>query len=165
MQPASKTVVPTRNSTGFTHRVLSAARGPWGRPMAKVGLALGTVAFLSWLGAQSAASTAPPIGLPDTDMAIASMALPTGVELAPSIITTASVVKENAAQGSSEALPLQDRPADPQTGKPDAVTETAPVVGVLPDGRVVMNVATPEELCRLPGVGPSRAQKIVELRK
>jgi competence protein ComEA len=37
--------------------------------------------------------------------------------------------------------------------------------GVLPDGRVVLNVASEEELRRLPGVGPARARAIVELRK
>jgi len=34
----------------------------------------------------------------------------------------------------------------------------------LPDGRVILNAANERELCRLPGVGPSRAKRILELR-
>ena len=37
--------------------------------------------------------------------------------------------------------------------------------GVLTDGRVVLNEANEEQLCQLPGVGPSRAKQIVALRK
>jgi competence protein ComEA len=36
--------------------------------------------------------------------------------------------------------------------------------GVLPDGRVVLNLATVEDLQRLPGVGQRRAEAILELR-
>ena len=42
----------------------------------------------------------------------------------------------------------------------------APAGGeVLPDGRVVLNVASEESLRRLPGVGPARARAIVALRQ
>lgn len=40
----------------------------------------------------------------------------------------------------------------------------APVAGVLPDGRVVLNLASATELTRLPGVGARRAEAIVTLR-
>jgi competence protein ComEA len=36
---------------------------------------------------------------------------------------------------------------------------------VLPDGRIVLNLATEEEIQKLPGFGPSRARALVELRK
>ncbi len=36
---------------------------------------------------------------------------------------------------------------------------------MLADGRVVLNAATEEELRKLPGVGPSRARAIAELRQ
>jgi competence protein ComEA len=36
--------------------------------------------------------------------------------------------------------------------------------GVLPDGRVVLNVAGEQDLTRLPGIGPARAKAIVALR-
>lgn len=37
--------------------------------------------------------------------------------------------------------------------------------GVLPDGRVILNEASAQELTTLPGIGPSRATAIVELRE
>jgi competence protein ComEA len=36
---------------------------------------------------------------------------------------------------------------------------------VLPDGRIVLNSANEQELCRLRGIGPSRAHAIVALRQ
>jgi competence protein ComEA len=35
---------------------------------------------------------------------------------------------------------------------------------VLPDGRVVLNTATPKELTTLPGIGQKRAEAIIALR-
>jgi competence protein ComEA len=40
-----------------------------------------------------------------------------------------------------------------------------PSSGILPDGRIVLNLATEDELTKLPGVGPSRARAIVALRQ
>jgi competence protein ComEA len=54
--------------------------------------------------------------------------------------------------------------APSQPGSPGS-SATAPATGVTPDGKVVLNVATPSELMRLPGVGQKRAEKIVELRQ
>jgi competence protein ComEA len=36
---------------------------------------------------------------------------------------------------------------------------------VLPDGRVVLNLASEAELTKLPGIGPSRARAILALRQ
>lgn len=75
---------------------------------------------------------------------------------------------------SATALPLASAPAAPRvpasTPAP-APSGSAPATdapagsGILPDGRVVLNLATEEELQKLPGVGPSRARAIAELRK
>lgn len=50
---------------------------------------------------------------------------------------------------------------------PSATPDPAPASGsgVTPDGKVVLNTATAEELVKLPRVGPKRAQAIIELRK
>jgi len=61
------------------------------------------------------------------------------------------------------------RPADPMDaagGAPpsfDGGIERGPAI--LPDGRVILNLATEEELTRLPGIGPSRARAILTLRQ
>jgi competence protein ComEA len=36
---------------------------------------------------------------------------------------------------------------------------------VLPDGRIILNLAGEEELMKLPGIGPSRARAILALRQ
>jgi competence protein ComEA len=41
----------------------------------------------------------------------------------------------------------------------------APGVGLLADGRVVLNAASENELTKLPGIGPSRARAILALRQ
>lgn len=56
-------------------------------------------------------------------------------------------------------------PAAPAASAPGAGgAGGAPAAGVLPDGRVVLNVASEEELTRLPGIGPARAKAIAALR-
>src|SRR5262245_14614145 len=51
--------------------------------------------------------------------------------------------------------------------RPDAGATPArpPGAGITPDGKVILNVATPDELRRLPGVGKRRAEAIVALRE
>jgi competence protein ComEA len=111
--------------------------------MAKAGVILGAVILLSWLGARSAQSTPPPEGQVDPELAALAIGSASGIdkEQAPTAVSTDS----------------PDSPAD-------AGPEKKPPVGVLPDGRIVLNDATVEELCKLPTIGPSRAAKIIELR-
>lgn len=54
-------------------------------------------------------------------------------------------------------------PADGDKKDDASPAPTAPA-GVLADGRVVLNLATEDELTKLPHVGPSRAKAIVALR-
>jgi competence protein ComEA len=42
---------------------------------------------------------------------------------------------------------------------------SAPSNGVLADGRIILNIATEDELMKLPGIGPSRARAILALRQ
>lgn len=48
---------------------------------------------------------------------------------------------------------------------PTPAAADPPLAGVLADGRVVLNVATEDELTKLPHVGPKRAKDIVALRQ
>jgi competence protein ComEA len=48
---------------------------------------------------------------------------------------------------------------------PGSATATAPQGGITADGKVILNLATLDELTRLPGIGQKRAEKIVQLRE
>lgn len=57
-----------------------------------------------------------------------------------------------AGSGPAPSASAPDSPAPPQSG-------------ITADGKVILNLATAEELTRLPGIGQKRAEKIVELRE
>lgn len=56
----------------------------------------------------------------------------------------------------------QSPPAE--TAAPPAALSPQQGSGVLPDGRIVLNLATPTELTALPGIGQKKAEAIVALR-
>lgn len=69
-------------------------------------------------------------------------------------------------QGIPDDAPLEQcrrRDAGPPARDASAPGRTPPAV--TDDGRVVLNVAAEPDLTRLPGIGPKRAQAIVELRE
>jgi competence protein ComEA len=69
---------------------------------------------------------------------------------------------------SSDASPVNTNDASAAAEAADAPATDAPRLAVeqLPDGAVIvdLNVATESDLRKLPGVGPTRAKKIVDLR-
>jgi competence protein ComEA len=62
---------------------------------------------------------------------------------------------------SSAGLPAPAPPEPP----PAADAGGGPAGGVLADGRIILNLASEEELTKLPGIGPSRARAILALRQ
>jgi competence protein ComEA len=50
------------------------------------------------------------------------------------------------------------------SGSAAAPEAPAPPAGTLPDGRVVLNLATEDDLVKLQGIGPGRARAILALR-
>jgi competence protein ComEA len=58
------------------------------------------------------------------------------------------------------AAPNRGRPAATQTARPASAATAQAAEGV-----VNLNTATETELCRLPGIGPSRAEAILALRQ
>jgi competence protein ComEA len=85
----------------------------------------------------------------------------------PPTVLVASVLPSGPAQTSATD------PQTPQTASADGGAEPSPAVspgqaspsGTLPDGRVVLNAASEEDLRKLPGIGPSRARAILALRQ
>ncbi len=82
--------------------------------------------------------------------------------------TTTSLVRTASESSAASALgdPVLDAPThdEPGGGPSEESDDEPPAPGVTPDGKVILNTASVDELTRLPGVGQKRAQKIVELR-
>lgn len=69
---------------------------------------------------------------------------------------------ESVATGSESSTALSTMTASSSSGhSQDRPTQS----GILPDGRVVLNLATASELTTLPGIGQKRAESIVALRQ
>lgn len=114
-------------------------------PPARRGAA--TKRALTWLGGAALVAGLAGLGAWSAPSQSASAAPPPRVEV-PEIVVVASA---------PSAAPTAPAPEPERASMP-------PPSGVLADGRVVLNVATEEELTRLPSVGPSRAKAIVALR-
>ncbi len=76
--------------------------------------------------------------------------------------------------GSATTVPASPGPAGATSNSPTGVgsglgepnpASGTPASGITADGKVILNVASAEELTKLPRVGPKRAQAIVDLRK
>jgi len=94
-----------------------------------------------------------------------------------SLLGKAAMAEERqVATDASSSIPPPSLPAAPEPSAlaavPDASAsppseEAAPkqASAVLPDGRIVLNLAGENELVKLPGVGPKRAQAILAVRQ
>jgi competence protein ComEA len=131
---------PTTGLAAFLSKLLASA---WIRPAAKFLLLLCLLTGLSWIGSRAKGFGA----------YIATPAAPTGSINLASIVATATLA----------------RPVDGADGGVAEPTDAAPLpragVGVLSDGRVVLNLANEDELRKLPKVGAKRAAAIVALRQ
>lgn len=80
-----------------------------------------------------------------------------------------TLVSSSSAQVASAfaAAPLVTASGTSSASATPAASSSAPMAtsGTLPDGRVVLNLATEEDLVKLRGVGPTRAKAILTLRE
>ena len=130
---------------------------PW---LAVGGRALGVFAGMLALAAIGAASTLVGHGV-RVELPKANAAAPSssGIWIAPDAPVTSTIRPSAAPQvprAESGATPQADvaREPEPRTG-----------AGLTPDGKVILNLASADELTKLPRVGAKRAQAIVELRR
>jgi len=130
------------------------AASPWGKPAAKLGLALLALVVLSAIGGSALAGAKAPVERGET-----GAFGPTGPPLlldagapAPQIIALAETVIE---------VPRSDASAEsaPSPGSAGGAHGKAS-----PESPVTLNTATFEDLRRLPGVGPKKAEAILALR-
>jgi len=147
-----------------------AARGALGRALARfrqnvwapiVLRLLGIVGGMLALAAIGASSIARGSGVPFTAASGASTASFLAGGLAPvaSSAASAGAVRAGAPATNVDAgAPASDAGTAPSDAGGSASA------GLTPDGKVILNLASPDELRKLPGVGQKRAQAIVDLR-
>lgn len=95
----------------------------------------------------AASPPAPTVSPPTASPPAASPPAPTASPPAPTTLPIAPAASSSASASESTAS-----------------TDSTAAPGILPDGKVVLNVATAAELTTLPGIGHKRAAQIVELR-
>lgn len=131
-----------RNPLAALGRML--LQSTWLRPALKFVLLAAALTALSWIGSRQS---------------LLGWRLPS----APEPSSTAWIASMTSSMRGAAAAPDAAAPdAGGTQAAPTSSGKAAP--GVLPDGRVVLNAASVDELCKLPKVGPKRAAAIVALR-
>ncbi len=137
----------------------------WLEPALRLcGMAL-LLAVLAGIGVVATTYAKPGLKLPEGSRALADAlgtgwlkptppAAPAPAAPAPSAAPARVVAADRAAVAIATDAPAPAEPA-PSVGAP---------VGITPDGKVILNLASADELTKLPGVGMKRAAAIVALR-
>lgn len=87
-----------------------------------------------------------------------------GLAVDPRRASAGPAVSAASALGSVALPPAEPPPASSAPAPAPAADAPQPPSATLPDGRLVLNLATEDELTKLPHVGPSRARAILALR-
>lgn len=141
---------PAASSPPSKARLLVTRLGesPWARPAVKVLGAFLALVVLSAIGGSALAGAKMPQEPAPTTMALALPAFDAGAT-EPKVIALAETIIE-VPRADSGATPSQ--PSSPSSGR------------ATPESPVTLNTATMEDLRRLPGVGPKKAEAILALR-
>jgi len=140
----------------FIRRIAARIRASAWTPLV-VKVAAGVVGFfaLAFVGSGAAADLLP-------GRAGAYLGPPTVSSAAPA--ASASAVLIEPVVHAPPVASGQTPPAD--AGAPDAETGSAPTTSaVTADGKVILNLATEDDLRKLPGIGPKKAEAILALRQ
>ena len=94
---------------------------------------------------------------------------PAGATTVPALALSTALLVASAPTAAATPSPLAGGATPVPLPERDAATSPSPPPpppsgGLLPDGRVILNLASEEELRKLPRVGPSRAKSIFALR-
>ena len=139
------------------------ADSPWGALAGKGLLAAAGFVLLALVGSGRIGGDPSRLGIAEAAAATASAGASASVSIkAPPAEAPASAAASASASPSASASAVADPPADagapsdPKDGGGPAVTA---------DGKVALNLATEQDLRRLPGVGATRAKAILALRE
>jgi competence protein ComEA len=127
--------------------VVSMSSGANGVPVPLAGV-LGADLHTPWLADKPAVGPRPSSG----PVALTALAAPTSAA-----VTSASNVR------TSNPSPAAPAPADAREGTREGAPTNTPA-GMTEDRKVILNLASVEDLRHLPGVGPKRAEAILALR-
>jgi competence ComEA-like helix-hairpin-helix protein len=133
----------------------------WLEPALKILGASLLLGVLAGIGVVATTYAKPGMKLPESSRLLTNALGTSWLKPSPAPSAPPSVVAAPAAVPTTAAAALTD-PAAPPAAEP-APGGGAPV-GITPDGKVILNQASADELTKLPGVGPKRAQAIVALR-
>jgi competence protein ComEA len=123
----------------------------WTPLVAKVAVGLGGFLALAFVGSGAAADLLP--GKAGTYL---------GPPTIPSVVASAHTSPSALA---SAAHPPGQTPEVADAGTPEAdAGASLATSAITPDGKVILNLATEEDLRKLPGIGPKKAQAIIALR-
>ncbi len=130
------------------------ADSAWTPLAAKAALYLGGAALLALVGSGELRCIS---ARPEVELGVAHAAT-----AAPS--SAAAPSSSTPPEAASAEAPAPQPPVAEASDAGAAPDSAAPPSGVTPDGKVILNLATEDDLRRLPGVGPSRARAILALR-
>lgn len=133
----------------FVRLVVSVRRSKWMPLVAKIVASFGVIAALGFVGTGAAD------GWIRTRRAAAAGALPSAPTATPALNSAAARASADPPPAASSVVPSVSASASSSAG-------AAPCAA---DGKIVLNTATAADLDKLPGVGPSKAIRIIELRE
>lgn len=154
-EPVPPAVMDAKKSS-WLHRLRQSV---WLEPALRL---LGVAVFLmglTGLGIIATTYAKPGVKLPDTPAQLAAV-LGTGW-LKPTTQEEALVQHAPKAAAGGPLASSAPSPDAPDAGAPDPGGKSS---GLTPDGKVILNLASAQELTQLPGVGMKRAEAIVTLR-
>jgi competence protein ComEA len=142
------------------------ARGPDASFWIKTALAGALVVLLTATGlvASRKPADAATLALPTTPAMALSSSLLLPLETAQRPTTAASPLADTKSPPSSPGQAVHPHPTQETPAAEPSDPPTPGAVGILPDGRVVLNAASEDDLRKLPRVGSSRARSILALR-
>ena len=147
------------------HRLWCALRrSAWPAAIIRTGSVGGAMIGLAAIGSVSLGRV-PTAGTTPVETQVASLAIASATSLFPIPSLSTSAPQHNAparaAQPGNKAPTLALTTSEPEA---PSKQEPGDQPGLTPDGKVILNTANAAQLDRLPGVGPKRAEQILELR-
>jgi competence protein ComEA len=135
----------------------------WLEPVLRLGGMALLLAVLAGIGVVATTYAKPGLELPEGPRAVALALGTSWLKPTPAAETSAGHAAAAPLAAPSGSVPVASGLPAPATPTPDPPGATHPS-GITPDGKVVLNVASADELTKLPGVGMKRALAIVALR-